>query len=62
MIPTSVLEPYTAALERDTKGVVGCLPRLRAASAVINWDECPVLTEGQRRRSHRIGIPNLGRR
>lgn len=38
---------YTADVEQYTKGVLGCLPRVKLAAAQVDWDECPLLTEGQ---------------
>lgn len=38
---------YTAPVDQYTKGVVGCLPRIRLASEQIEWDELPALTDWQ---------------
>ena len=41
---------YTASVEQYTRGLTGCLPRVREAASRIDWAECPCLTEGQIRR------------
>ena len=38
---------YTASVEQYTKGILGCLPRVKAASKNVDWDACPQFTPWQ---------------
>lgn len=39
---------YTASVQQYTNGILGCLGRVEVAADQIDWDLCPVLTEGQK--------------